>query len=335
MEKITVSKNEAGQRLTKLLAKYMNAAPQSFFYKMLRKKNITLNQKKAEGNEILSEGDEISLFLSADTIAGFQKTEQVHEKEDSAYSLLPKNCILYEDDHVLLLNKPVGVLSQKAQPSDISANEWVTAYLLKTGKLSEEERKTFHPGVCNRLDRNTSGILIAGKSLLGLQTMASLLKERTLHKEYLALVEGNPGERKRVSGYLFKDEKTNKVTIFPQKQEGASYIETEYTPIACKNGRTLLKVLLITGKSHQIRAHLASLGHPVLGDSKYAPVSLQKKWKQELSLSSQLLHAACLSFPKLDGELESLSLREIVAPLPATFRKTLDKLGIELPEKFL
>lgn len=326
MRKITVSKNEAGQRLTKLLAKYMNAAPQSFFYKMLRKKNITLNGKKAEGTEILMQDDEICLFLSDETIDNFTKKQPVaemkKEKAPEVLSLIAGSRILYEDENVLLINKPSGVLSQKAEADDISANEWVIAYLLKKGVLTKEELKSFRPGVCNRLDRNTSGILIAGKSLLGLQTMAELLKTRTLYKEYETIVCGTLKQPQKVKGFLEKNEKTNKVRITERKEtEDAVPIETEYLPVCSNGAYTLLRVHLITGKTHQIRAHLAWLGHPVVGDTKYGNKAVNKELADRFDLHCQLLHAAKLVFPEQMKACAELAGKSILAPRPELFRR--------------
>ena len=179
MRELVISKYEAGQRFDKFLAKYMELAPKSFFYKMMRKKNITLNGKKAAGNEKLEEGDTVKLFLSEETIEGFR------EKKKRAVHTGAKLDILYEDEQVMLINKPAGMLSQKAEKGDISMVEHLISHLLDTGEVTEEMLKTFRPSRWNRLDRNTSGIVAAGKTLQGLQMLSGLFKERTLHKYYL------------------------------------------------------------------------------------------------------------------------------------------------------
>ena len=163
MQEIIVSTNEAGQRFDKLLAKYLNEAPKSFIYKMLRKKNIVLNGKKATGNEKLGVGDSIKLFLSDETIEKFSKVTVQKTKQ--------RLDVIYEDENILLINKPVGMLSQKAEAKDESLVEHIITYLLESGQLTEEELRKFKPSICNRLDRNTSGLVVAGKSLLGLQKM--------------------------------------------------------------------------------------------------------------------------------------------------------------------
>ena len=164
MKEIVIRENEAGQRLDKLLGKYLSQAPKSFLYKMLRKKNITLNGKKAEGKEQTCAGDVVRIFLSDETYAKFSSGTHQGFQIEKIPSLDPAQ-IIYEDHHILILNKPAGILSQKANPEDVSVNEQILSYLLEKGELTEEELKTFRPSVCNRLDRNTSGLLIAGKTL--------------------------------------------------------------------------------------------------------------------------------------------------------------------------
>jgi 23S rRNA pseudouridine955/2504/2580 synthase len=327
VREITIVKNEAGQRLDKFLVKYLNKAPKSFFYKMLRKKNITLNGKKAEGAEKLTEGDIVRLFLSEETIEGFKESYQLDAKVNQSAEKLE---VLYEDSHVVIINKPIGMLSQRAKETDVSLVELLIAYLLETGSLTKEELSTFKPSVCNRLDRNTSGIVIAGKSLFGLQEMSARLQDRSLHKYYRCIVKGMMTKGARIEGYLAKDEKTNKVSIYAKdlKDGESSFIETEYKPIISKNGYTLLEVLLITGKTHQIRAHLSSIGHPIIGDMKYGEEALNKKLQKQYGLKHQLLHSYRLEFPNLPKELDKLSNQKIIAPPPKLFQNIEKKLFI-------
>ena len=182
MKQLVVKELESGQRLDKFLGKYLKEAPKSFLYKMLRKKNITLNGKKATGNEKLQPNDEIKLFLSDDTLEKFRGEEKSSSRT--------KLDIVYENSHVLFVNKPAGMLSQKAEKEDVSLVEYITGYLLEKKCLTKEDLRTFRPGVCNRLDRNTSGIVAAGKTVQGLQEMSLWFKERNLHKYYLTLVKG-------------------------------------------------------------------------------------------------------------------------------------------------
>ena len=335
MKKIVVSKNEAGQKLLKLLAKYLDAAPQSFFHKMLRKKNITLNGKRADGSELLRETDEVCLFLSDETILSFQgkktgDTTVVEQKKNVKMTkVLSEIRVVYEDEDVLILNKPVGVLSQKAAQEYYSLNEWVIDYLLEQGKLTKEELQTFRPGVCNRLDRNTSGLITAGQSLAGLQTLSALFKARTVHKDYLCIVCGQVRSSSRLKGYLEKDSRTNKVTVEKSKRsEEGTYIETEYTPVKTNGKYTLLKVRLITGKTHQIRAHLASVGHPLVGDTKYGSMTDNKMLREKFGLKNQLLHAAYLAFPKEMSDCSSLAGKRFCVPVPKLFERIAKELGV-------
>lgn len=326
MKEIRIGENESGQRLDKFLLKYMSRAPKSFIYKMLRKKNITLNGKKAQGNEQLRQGDAVKLFLSDDTIGKFSETRTAGYAETELD-------ILYEDKHTIFINKPAGMLSQKAAAEDVSLVEHLIAYLLKTGQISEEALATFRPSVCNRLDRNTSGIVAAGKSLAALQQLSAMFRERSLKKYYLCLVHGRVTEARRISGFLSKDERTNRVRVqragerrSPQKEEAR--IETEYRPLRTGDGVTLLEVHLITGKTHQIRAHLAAEGHPIIGDYKYGMRSVNDSFKREYGLSTQLLHSCRLCFPECTGALSELSGREITAPVPDLFRRICREKGV-------
>lgn len=313
MREIIISTNEAAQRMDKLLFKYLNEAPKSFVYKMLRKKNIVLNGKKADGSEKLCPGDSIRLYLAEETLEKFSKVR--------VQRVSSKLNIIYEDNNIILINKPVGMLSQKAKPEDVSAVEHLISYLLEKGELTEETLRSFRPSVCNRLDRNTSGLLAAGKSLAGLQTLSELFRDRSLKKYYRCIVSGQVREGCRISGWLTKDTKTNKVTISKEKTADASRIETEYHPIKVGAAATLLEVHLITGKTHQIRAHLASQGHPILGDFKYGITGENQKYRKAYGIQSQLLHAFRLEFPEIDGPLSYLSGKIFTADIPETFHK--------------
>lgn len=334
MKEITIGKNEAGQRLDKLLAKILNQAPSSFIYKMLRKKNIKLNQKRAEGKEVLQAGDQVQIYLSDETFDKFHRDKalmekpslsQSLEKQGSSNSLFPR-VILYQDDDIMILNKPAGVLSQKAKPEDDSINEQMLRYLLEQGTLNREQLSTFTPSVCNRLDRNTSGIVLAGISLQGSRELSRMLKERSLGKYYLTLVSGKMTDSMEVTAYLQKDTAANRVRVFRQPIPGSVQIETHYKPIQWNDEYTLLEVKLITGKSHQIRAHLAYLGHPVLGDAKYGDREQNREFRKRFGIQNQFLHAYRVVFPQMTGELEALSQKEWKAPLPGKCKAALELL---------
>ena len=334
MQIIEVAEREEGQRLDRYLEKYMSRAPKSFFYKMLRKKNITLNGKKAAGMERLKKGDQITLFLAAETIEKFRGSPK-EVWEPSALSGNGKKKekigldIVYEDEELLLLNKPAGMLSQRARKEDVSLVEYLIDYVMTE---EEQEKMTFRPGICNRLDRNTTGLVVAGKTAKSLQYLNRLFRERNLEKYYLCLVRGKISESADIDGYLQKDEKHNRVQITKEMQEGAARIVTAYEPLAVTVWRgqeyTLLKVHLITGKSHQIRAHLKSIGHPIVGDTKYGEKNLYHLFKREFGVRYQLLHAWRLRFGQPDYLPEKYHGRTFTAELPKCFREVLDGLGI-------
>ena len=322
MKEFQITENEAGQRFDKYLAKLLRNAPKSFFYKMLRKKNITLNGRKATGNEKLNTGDQIRLFLSDETFSKFSQQEQ------TARAVTDLD-IIYEDTDILLINKPVGMLSQPADDKEPSLVEYLTGYLLESGAVTEASLHTFRPSVCNRLDRNTSGLVAAGKSLTGLQELSSLFHDRSLHKFYRCLVNGVIKNEKYIKGYLHKDEKCNKVTVQEKETPGALPIETRYRPLGDNGTVTLLEVELITGRTHQIRAHLAGTGHPLIGDYKYGRRTLNDEYCRKYGLKSQLLHAHRLEIPEIEGRLSYLSGKEFTAPLPYLFQKILKEEHVE------
>ena len=371
MQSVIIGPNQAGQRFDKFLHKYLPQAPTSFLYKMLRKKNITLNGKKAEGKEMLKEGDEVKLFFAEDTFAKFAGTAGVTGSDgagqgpadslrtaeyEAAFHKLKNIQVVYEDDHVLILNKPSGILTQKASPTDISLNEWMIGYLLHTQNITAKELHSFKPSVCNRLDRNTSGLVLCGKSLAGSQALSKLIHDRSVRKFYRTIVGGSVTKSRQIEDYLIKDEKTNTVKVLDQQtvlplrtkvtpgadagswneavqkdMADASWIRTAYMPLKqLDNKYTYLEVELITGKTHQIRAHLASIGHPLLGDHKYGSTQVNQSFKQRYRLSSQLLHAYRLEFPVLTGVLGGLSGQTVIAPLPTMFEKILKDYNVEV-----
>lgn len=361
MREINVSTNEAGQRLDKLLRKYLKNANTSFIYKMLRKKNIVLNDKKAEGKEILNLGDSVKMYFSEETFAtmtgrtgqnsGSAETKRAAAASASAQTASAgKNSaqmrrgassgnsserrdqrafdveefrkhIVYEDENLLVLNKPAGWLSQSDASGLPSVNERCLQYLLATGALTEAQLQTFKPGIANRLDRNTSGLILFGKTLPALQALAGLLRDRTMEKYYLAIVCGDIDHAQRIDGYLAKDERTNRVEIRLQPFPDAAEIHTAYEPLKRSDDYTVLKVHLITGKTHQIRAHLRAIGHPIIGDPKYGRKDANAYYRTHGGVKSQLLHAWELHFPKtLDGPLWNLAGQTITADPPKDFR---------------
>ncbi len=321
MKELVITKNEGGQRLDKFLGKLLKEAPKSFCYRMLRKKNITLNGKKAAGNEKLAAGDVVRLFLSEETIEKFAG-------EQSFRPVRQDLKILYEDDDILLVDKPAGMLSQKSRAKEDSLVEYLISYLLEEGEIRLEELATFRPSVCNRLDKNTSGIVACGKTLAGLQALSELFRTKTIRKYYCCLVAGDVKEGRLLTGYLQKSGRRNQVVLSPDAQSGGRPVETRYTPIGGNGRITVLQVELLTGKSHQIRSHLAGVGHPVIGDPKYGDSEINAYFHRKYGVKYQLLHGMRLEFPKLSGVLLPVSEKKFTAPLPETFLQVVTK---ELP----
>lgn len=338
-----ITDREAGQRLDRYLYKLFPMAGTGFLHKMLRKKNITLNGHKAEGGEKLAAGDQIKVFFAEETLRKFMGQEPSGDLADTAteipvsvkqapveeyrraWQMYQEIDILYENAHILLADKPSGLLTQKAAQTDISLNEWLIGYLLGDGKITESELDTFRPSVCNRLDRNTSGIVLCAKTVQGAQLLGSLLQKRTLHKYYQLYVKGTVKDSSMIDGYLIKDSRHNKVSIQRKPQEEdvlvgkESYIKTKYSPLQIEADKTLLEVELITGKSHQIRAHLASIGHPLLGDYKYGDKAWNDYYKRTCQIRSQLLHAYKVTFPELEPPFADISGKTFQTGLPELF----------------
>nr|WP_027871029.1 RluA family pseudouridine synthase [[Eubacterium] cellulosolvens] len=371
MREIRIDRAIASQRFDKFLQRYLPEAGSSFLYKQLRKKNITLNDGKAKGSEILSEGDVVRIWFSDETLEKFsgsgkkngqnpkgdsdvsapsedknspdggkgtersdrirgQAQEPAQSRKRKRTEALTPEMIVYEDADVILINKPAGILSQKAKPGDISLNEMLQAYLFDKGELTEEMLKFYSPSVVNRIDRNTSGLVLGAKNLAAARELSAMLKGRTLQKYYYALVNGQVRGKEHVRAWLVKDKAKNQVKIFDHPVDGAESIETVYEPVAEAQRCTLLRVELLTGKTHQIRAHLSFIGHSLVGDVKYGQKSMNSVTREHTGLSRQFLHSEKVIFPESDGALKSLSWRCFRAPLPADLQRTLEIFGIRL-----
>ncbi len=268
---ITVSRNDAGQRLDKFLTKTYKALPMAMLYKAIRKKDVRLNGKRCEAADRLSEGDVIGLFLPDDVLTQAPPTyEFMHASKTLD--------IVYEDEHILLLNKKVGLL---VHPDDREFRDTlifrVQRYLYEKGEYDPAAENSFAPALVNRIDRNTAGIVIAAKTAAALRILNDKLKNREIQKYYQCIVHGKmPKSEDTLEGYLEKNESQNRVYISDKAKAGARTIRTRYKVLGYRDGFSLLEVHLLTGRTHQIRAHLASIGHPLLGDGKYGTNALNK-----------------------------------------------------------
>lgn len=385
MQEMIVISDEQGQRLDRFLKRRLPLAPSSFLYKMLRKKNITLKGKKADGSEKVQEGDVVSLFLSDETIRKFSRPgsgDEGNEKpaegafalrinkekeEIRAYRrimpLLGRDPVLYEDDNILIVKKVPGILSQKADASDLSMNEWLRGYLKISNRVWDqpeaflkETAAGFEPSVCNRLDRNTGGILLCAKSLQGSRALSALIRERRIRKTYRMLVHGRILKAGAVQGELIKDTRTNHVSAAGAAPETGAlpqtgsvpvkdlqspgqgirirHASTVYRPVKTGSAVSLIEADLITGRSHQLRVHMSSIGHPILFDPRYGNRQLDMTVKEAARASfsdreklrgkekpagkrkpadtGQLLWCTKITFPE---ENDCEEMRGVLAPL--------------------
>lgn len=342
MKDIEITNNEAGMKLQKFCMHVLKEAPASFFYKMYRKKNIVVNKKKVTGNETLQVGDHVQFFLSDETFSKFSGDDGVTlegKKNETSSPVkfmsgtdFEKNFksqnIIYENQHILIYNKPAGLLSQKARPEDISVNEVLLQYMLNKGYINGASLKLFKPSVCNRLDRNTSGVILFGKTQSGSAYLSKEIREGKLEKIYLAAVVGDFKKDGSYHHYILKDSKSNQSEVISEDEFKkipdslkASYkpIFTEYKKIdrlVLQNEdekncyASLLQVVLHTGKSHQIRADLKYLGNPILHDPKYG-----RKDNEVLLLERR----AKASYQMLHAWKVVLSGKEYKAAAPSSF----------------
>lgn len=307
MRELIIGKNDAGQRLDKFITKTLEL-PTGLLYKSIRTKKIKVNRKRAEISTVLCEGDTVQCFLA----------EEFFEREvddGSLARITPKLSIVYEDDNIMLLDKRPGVSVHEDENG--STNTLIThilAYLYQKGEYDPQNEQSFTPALCNRIDRNTGGIVIAAKTAEALRVMNEKIKNREIDKFYLAAIHGVPKKSEdTLYGFLLKDEKSNLVKVYDKNPpRGAKNIITKYKVIAKKSDSALIEVELLTGRTHQIRAHMAHIGHPLIGDGKYGI----NKSDRERGYKYQALYSYKLrfSFKGEENALEYLNGKEFTIP---------------------
>ena len=318
MKKITISSKEANQRVDKYVKKFLNEAPLSFIYKLFRKKDVKINGHWVKENYILNEGEELTIYVTDSQIEEFNKPKEIEK-------VTLNHQIVYEDENILIINKPRGLLvhGDEGEKKLTLANQ-VINYLYFKGEYDPKNDHGFIPAPAHRLDRNTSGLVCFAKNLVSLQELEDLFKKKEeIVKEYKALVVGKFEGTKHIDAPLLKDAKTGLVRISKQGKNAETIVK-----FAENHGDfTLVNIQILTGRTHQIRVHLASIGYPVVGDAKYGDFKVNKEVREKYKFENQFLTAYKLTFKNLKGHLSYLSGKSFEVKLPEDEEKLLAKLG--------
>lgn len=315
MQQLTITNETENQRLDKFLLKYLNSATKSFVYKMLRKKNIKLNNKKCVGNEILNDGDIITLYIRDVVLDKFMSEKIVkHAKPID---------IIFEDENIIIMNKPAGLLSHDDIDTD-SLNHRMLYYLEQTGQFDTSKQSTFTPSICNRLDMNTSGIITGAKNLKASVALNAMFKNNEIDRFYLALVKGSFKVPTTIQTRFVRDNNISKISY----NENDRQIITIVNPVKCFKEFSLVSAKLMTGKPHQIRLHLGNVGYYVIGDPKYGAPDLNARFRNKYKLKNQFLHCNKIVFKNKDCYLGYLYDKAFECNLPNDLEKILQDLKI-------
>ena len=307
MVKIIIEKNDGNQRLDRFLKKYLKNAPLSYIYKAIRK-DIKVNGKRCPKEHMLEAGDELSVYIPDNELAKLISVK-THANAKRQFG------IVYEDENILIADKPFGLLTHgdEFEKKNTLANQ-VTAYLIAGGDYNPRIEKTFSPAPANRLDRNTTGIVLFGKNSSALKALNEMIRERdAIGKYYRTVVAGTMREPLVLEDRIEKNHRENRVKVLPIEQDSGKVIKTAVRPVQTGGGFTLAEVHLVTGRTHQIRAHLAEAGYPLIGDRKYGDPKINSMVSRRFNLNTQLLHACRMEFGECKGVFEYLSGREFIS----------------------
>lgn len=314
MKKLRIDHTGENQRIDKYLKKLLVNAPNSMIYKMLRKKDVKVNGVKVKENYILSYGDIVELFLYEDKFIEYTRRDTVKD--------IPIEFeVVYEDEHILIVNKPIGLLVHEDKNESVNTlTNQVLSYLHKKGDYDPQRDLSFTPAPVHRLDKNTGGMVIYGKDMRALQDLNTMMKERyCIEKKYMTIVKGEMDDV-HLKGYVKKVD--GRMSMTDQDDPDGLYMETDVHVVRKGKDSTLCEVSLITGRKHQIRIHLSSIGHPIIGDPVYGNRNINKKYK----LDHQLLIASTLTFTDPIGSLEYLKDKTFTIKLPKAFKEIMKEI---------